>query len=223
MISWKNPALFDLKTIAGLLLKAHEIIQAEITSLLEKKVIEHTNHSAGEVISSIFTREKRDSDKHRVILNLSELNEFISCHHFKMDTLTTATKMLSPDCFCASTDLSDAYYSVSMDPRYRKYLRYAYNGQLFQFTCLPNGLSPGPRVFTKLLKSVLATLRRRFGIKIMAYLDDLLLLENSPEEVRQTIDIFTDLGFKISVQKSTLLPTRSIEFLGFILDSHLMS
>ena len=49
----------------------HKVIQSELASLLQKGVIELARHEKGEVISNIFTREKKDSGKHRVILNLS--------------------------------------------------------------------------------------------------------------------------------------------------------
>jgi len=148
-----------------------EVVKIEIENLLTKKVIEKTHHCHGEVISNIFTREKRDSNKHRVILNLSLLNESIEYCHFKMDTLNTALNLLTKDCFCASIDLADAYYSVNIAQEHRKFLRFEFEGILYQFTCLPNGLSPGPRIFTKLLKPAL----RCFGVTIMPYLDDLLL------------------------------------------------
>jgi len=49
----------------------YKVIQSELASLLQKGVIELARHEKGEVISNIFTREKKDSGKHRVILNLS--------------------------------------------------------------------------------------------------------------------------------------------------------
>jgi len=203
--------------------KEHAIIQKEIVSLLDKQVIEQVDHCSDEVISNIFTREKRDSKKHRVILNLSELNEYIEYTHFKMDTLATALDLVGQNYYCASIDLSDAYYSVSIHPDDRKFLRFEYAGNLYQFTCLPNGLTSGPRAFTKLLKPPLATLRRHFGITIMGYLDDLFLTGNSIEQVAENVKIavrlFTDLGFKISGKKSQFVPVQRIQFLRFDIDT----
>ena len=45
-----------------------------------------------------------------MILNLKQLNEFVSYHHLKMDTIQTALKLIRPGCFMASVDLKDAYY-----------------------------------------------------------------------------------------------------------------
>ena len=162
-----------------------------------------------------------------MILNLSELNVHVEFVHFKMDTLNTALSLITPSCFCASIDLSDAYYSVNVHPDFRKYLRFEYESQLYEFTCLPNGLSPGPRIFTKLLKPAFSLLRKHHGITIMGYLDDLLIVESDKfrlcQAIKRTIELFTDLGFKISFKKSQLLPSQQLEFLGFWICSDTMT
>jgi len=60
----------------------------------------------------------------------------------------------------------------------------------------------------------------------MSYLDDLLLLAENPQElvqaVKDTVQMFSQLGFKISVDKSQLIPTKNIEFLEFNIDTSLM-
>ena len=58
-----------------------------------------------------------------MILNLKRLNKHITYHHFKMDTLQTALLLVTPNCFFASIDLKDAYYSCSIAPEHRKFLR----------------------------------------------------------------------------------------------------
>ncbi len=55
-----------------------------------------------------------------------------------MDTLTTITRLVEKDCFMASIDLKDAYYSVPVSKQHRAYLRFIWTEQLYQFTCMPN-------------------------------------------------------------------------------------
>ena len=59
-----------------------------------------------------------------------------------------------------SVDIKGAYYSIPVSEHDQKYLIFMSDGQLYAFTCLPNGLSSGPpaRKFTELLKAPLATL-----------------------------------------------------------------
>ena len=76
-----------------------------------------------------------------------------------MESLNTAMHLISKNCYFASVDLSDAYYSVPIASEHRKYLRSTWKQQMYEFTCLPNGLACAPRLFTKLMKPVYATLR----------------------------------------------------------------
>ena len=199
-------------------------IDEEIHTLLEKNVIEKCDHQPGEYISNIFTREKKDG-KYTMILNLSELNKNLTYYHFKMDTFETVTQLLTKDCFMASLDLKDAYYSIPIHPLDRKFLRFQWNGELFQFRALPNGLSPGPRIFTKVLKVPLTVLRS-MGHVIVAYIDDTLLIGESESEIHEavhdTTQMFSDLGFVIHPTKSKVNPTQKIYFLGFDIDSQSM-
>lgn len=81
----------------------------------------------------------------RIILNLRELNESVEYHRFKMETLQHAIQMMTPGCFMASIDLKDAYYSIPVCEADRKFLRFMWEGRLYQYTCLPNGLAEEER------------------------------------------------------------------------------
>jgi hypothetical protein len=124
----------------------------EIAKMLAKGVVEVATHTPGEVMSNIFIRSKKDGS-HRLILNLKDLNQFISYHHFKMDMLHSILKLIERGCFMALLDLKDAYNPVSVNHPDRKYLlHFVWQGVLYQFTCFPNRLSSCPWTFTKLLE-----------------------------------------------------------------------
>ena len=200
-------------------------IQEEINKLVEKNVIEACEHVEGEFISNIFTRPKKNGGL-RVILDLTELNKSILYQHFKMDNIKTALPLISPGDYLASVDLRDAYFTVPIHPDSRKFLRFTWQGRLWQFQALPNGLSSAPRLFTKLLKPVLATLREQ-GHIVIAYLDDTLIIAKTAEEmqaaVSATTKLLSNLGFIVHPEKSVLEPTHEITFLGFNLNTLDMS
>ena len=58
-----------------------QIIQSEVTKLLAKGIIEKTLYSKCQIVSSIFTRPKKDGS-HRLILNLKDLNQFVTYGKF---------------------------------------------------------------------------------------------------------------------------------------------
>ena len=117
--------------------------------------------------------------------------------------------LLRPGDWMASIDLKDAYFSVTMAQQDRKLLQFSWQGQIYEFQCLPFGLSSAPRVFTKLLKPVTVLLRQR-GIRLILYLDDMLLVAQSKVELRSFVKLVPQLlqllGFNINWDKSVSLP-----------------
>ena len=97
-------------------------------------------------------------------------------------------------------DLKDAYYTVPIHPNHRRYLRFMYQGILYEFGCLPFGLSSAPRAFTKLLKPVVVLIRL-LGIHVVIYLDDILLLHPNKDALvnifHQVCSLLQNLGFTI--------------------------
>ena len=69
-------------------------------------------------------------------------------------------------------DLRNAYLTVPVDKTSRIYLRFIWKGVLYQFTCLPFGLSSSGRIFTRAMKPVIAFLRA-IGIRLLIFLDDI--------------------------------------------------
>ena len=69
-----------------------------------------------------------------------------------MQTFQSVLSLIQPDCFMATIDLKDAYYSVKIDELDTKDLEFLLNSSLLKFVVLPNCVSPGPRKFTKLTK-----------------------------------------------------------------------
>ena len=135
------------------LLNNQLVVDNEIESLIRKKVIKLDSKEQGDFISPIFLRPKKDGT-FRKILNLKKLNKFVKYHHFKMDTIWTAINMMRPNCFMASIDLKDAYYSVPICQDHQKFLKFFWKGEYYKFLVFVNGLALCPRKFTKLLRPV---------------------------------------------------------------------
>ena len=103
-----------------------------------------------------------------------------------------------------------------------KYGRFEWEYSLYEFLCLCFGLGPAPRLFAKLIKAPLSILHKLY-IRIIAYLDDFVILGKTLEETvlsRDTVVcLLQNLGFVINLKKSVLHPTQRTEFLGMIIDS----
>ena len=84
------------------------------------------------------------------------------------------------------------------------------------------GLGPAPKIFTKLLK-VPVSLLRRLKIRIVIYIDDMLVMAASLEEITMALDtvvyLLQALGFTLNEKKSMLKPCQVMEFLGVTVNS----
>ena len=179
----------------------------------------------GQFVSNIFLVPKRDG-KSRPVINLKDLNVFIQYDHFKMEGIHLLRDLLQPQDWLGKIDLKDAYYVIPVWKDHRKYLRFFWKGTLLEFACLPFGLATAPRLITKVMKPVVALLRRA-GIRLIIYLDDLLFMNQSKEGLK--LDMATaqylleNLGFVINFEKSHFIPTQQLEFLGLIVNTQDMT
>jgi len=96
----------------------------------------------------LFLREKRDPGSYRPVINLKELNAYIPYQKFKMETLKDVKDILQPGKFMVTIGLKDAYCSIPLDQKSKKYVRFQWEGNLYEFQCLMFGLGPAPRIFT---------------------------------------------------------------------------
>ena len=203
-------------------------IREELCSLLKKKVIVKAKHETGEYISNIFIVEKSTPGKYRLILNLKRLNKLIEKSHFKMETFLTTLALILPKATMMSFDFSDAYYSLSIFPPHRKFLRFMFEGELYEFCALPNGYTLGPKIFTKIMKVALTHLRTTFGITVSGFLDDNLLVNyedmlSGYQKGAQAAHELQRLGFTINVPKSVAeVGVTRIEHLGFCMDEGIL-
>ena len=124
--------------------------------------------------------------------------------------------------FLIKIDLKDAYFGIPLNKSSRKYIRFQWERNLYEFLCLCFGLGSAPMIFTKLLK-VLIALLSRINVRIIIFLDDMLLmaqtLKGSLQAKETLIFLLQNLGFVINIKKSQLTPVKEIEFLGLVINS----
>ena len=171
-------------------LKAQETlrVQEEIESMLKKGAIQKVSHKAKEFISNLFLVSKKDGGN-RPVINLKHLNSFIPYQHFKMEGLHLIQDMLQKGDYMCKIDSKDAYFMIPIYQEFRKFLRFQWQGNVYEFLCLCFGLGPAPLLFTKLMKIPLAFLRW-LNVRLIIYLDDMLIFAHSKVELIQSRDTF---------------------------------
>ena len=90
-------------------------------------------------------------------------------------------------------------------------------GKVYQFK-----VSAAPQVFTRVMAPVSAILHR-MGVRLRRYLDDWLLQASPHEQVQLALRIVLQLcrrlGIVVNWEKSQLIPTQQMVYLGVLLDS----
>jgi len=214
-----TPAITSIKSV-----EAFQLMEEEIQGLLVTRAIVVVPPCEDQFISYLFLVQKKDGS-HCPVINLKPLNGFVQKQHFKMEGSSMVKDLPQPGDWMCSLDLKDAYLLVSIAKEHRKYLRFIWNGQIFEFTCLLFGLSSAPRTFTKLLRPAMAHIQAQ-GVRLIVYLDDILVMHQLKESLGQQTNMIAQLlqslGFTVNQQKSNLTPSQRIQFLGFVIDSMLM-
>ena len=168
-------------------------------------------------ISPMFLVPKPGQEK-RQIFNLKALNCFLTPPKFSLYNCHKLQRVFRRDDFLSSVDLTKAYFHVSIAQNCRRFLRFMYKGQVFEFQCLPFGLSTAPFIFQKLTSFVCQYLRKNYGIRIWNYLDDLLIAACSKallsQHVQIVVNVFQMFGWIISEHKSELIPLISAIYIG---------
>ena len=113
---------------------------------------------------------------------------------------TLSNQSQSPQQLCEQRKFQNGGHSHSeRSPEREDWLakiEFMFQGKTYQFNCLPFSLSSGPWVFTKTLKSALAILWER-GVRLIAYIDDLLLLGESKDLI---LDQVTGVRYLLECQ-----------------------
>ncbi len=206
-----------------MLSKDAPVLRAEVAVLLAKDAIEPVPPAEMKsgFYSPYFIVPKKDGGL-RPILDLRVLNRALHKLPFRMLTQRRIFQCVRPFDWFAAIDLKDAYFHVSILPRHRPFLRFAFEGRAYQYKALPFGLSLSPRVFTKVVEAALVPLREA-GIRILNYLDDWLILAQSRallcEHRDMVLSHLSRLGLQVNREKSKLSPAQRISFLGMELDS----
>lgn len=202
-----------------------QVLSQEVENLAAKEAIQSVPNDREGYTSPIFLVPKSDGSW-RPVINLKSLNRYVVTRHFKMESIRTVKGLMQKGDWLVKLDLKDAYLTVPIHSSHRKYLRFQWQSQTWEFKVLPFGLSSAPYTFSKLMKPVVCTLRK-LGVRSILYLDDMLIMARSKEEARRhlatAMELLVALGFIINLKKSTLTPTQELEFLGFLLNSHNMT
>ena len=169
----------------------------------------------------IISKWEGTQQKHRLITDCRALNKFMSPQPFKLDHWQHIFPCLHKGMWAAKVDLKHAYFHLPLQDFLKPYLRLWVGEQLWEFQAAPFGLSTLPQQWMSLMK-VFQRIWRPEGILVFIYLDDILILGDTPKEVQRALDIVSktlqEAGMLIKFKKSDLQPSQLVTHLGFQID-----
>ena len=160
------------------------------------------------------------------------VNSYASPDPFHFVTVDNVVKTIKPGSYMCKVDLSSAFRHVNLHPSQYQLtgLQWHFSGNkhpTYMFdTRLPFGASESVGCFARITDSVVRMLRRRVSCSVFCYLDDFVIVSDSYDKCRQSMDcliqLLKDLGFSINWDK-VINPSQTITFLGICLNSIEMS
>ena len=157
----------------------------EVKSMLKKGAIQNPSVKKGQFLSNLFLLGKT-YEGNKPVINLKILKACIPCLRFKMEGLHLLNDMLKEkDYMCKRPEGCSLLCSTAS--KISEVHPVLLEGQSYKFLCLCFGVGPAPRLFTNLVKTPLAILRR-IDIWIIVNLDDMLFMSQTIEGLNMARD-----------------------------------
>ena len=216
-------------------------INKDVRDRVEKQILDEIREGRyvvtnikPKIVSALGAIEKPDSNDIRLIHDASRpiglgLNDYASLGEKQsFQTVGDAEKLIRPTSYFAKVDLKSAYRYVKINKEDFDYtgLKWKFAGhQEYTYmydTRLPFGSRLAPSIFHRITQSVKRMMAKRGYDIIIVYLDDFLIIAESEFACQQCLEcllsLLRRLGWAISWTK-VVGPTKTIKFLGIILDS----
>ena len=159
--------------------------------------------------------------KKRLVQDLRWINGHLPNVQFRMESLhkelgdvvQRGDKMLT-------TDIAKAYYCLAMHPDAQQYLGWEWKGEFYMPTCLVFGLAPAPRIFTKIMRPMMAFVRS-LGVRVLGMIDDYLWAEREERilAVRTAVQtVMPRLGWSFNA-KCEWEPADEVLMLGMLVNA----
>eukprot|EP01094_Clydonella_sp_ATCC50884_P005413 TRINITY_DN1434_c0_g1_i2.p1 TRINITY_DN1434_c0_g1~~TRINITY_DN1434_c0_g1_i2.p1 ORF type:complete len:654 (+),score=56.00 TRINITY_DN1434_c0_g1_i2:721-2682(+) len=170
------------------------------------------------VTSRVFLVPKDTPGKWRVVIDLRYLNTHQLVPRFKQEGIAAVKSVVRKGDWCTKIDLKDGFNHVLMKTAHRRFMGFEWKGRYFRYRSMPFGSSSSPYVFREMMRPAVKWMREH-GFRVVVYCDDWLVLGATKEECAKAtstlVELLKELGWRVNEEKSVMVPTQSIVYLGF--------
>ena len=177
--------------------------------------------------SSVFVVPKSDGG-FRLCTDLRALNHFQALDKFKLDGLPAIAAMIQPGDYGSLVDIKDCFVEFGLHPSHRRYCRFRDpQRRRWQWRTMCFGMAEAPHLCTRVLRPFIRILRG-LGIRCLIYLDDLLVLSQSPSSLAASMGIAMELlqdqlQLQLKLSKCDFSPSQVFTALGIRWDTRTMT
>lgn len=175
------------------------------------------------VWTPIFPREKKDSQKIRIITDMRQLNMCQQVPKHKADTWQTVLDTIkNPDLQWAITlDLKSWFHHLQIHPKTQRWMRFKFQDKGYQIVSMPFGWALSPYWANKLTKPIRGWMNEQRWDHTW-WVDDVLLLGCNKQQVEDRatalVHKLTELGVSINAAKSMTTAAQHVTYLGHQID-----
>ncbi|KAH7823491.1 putative Reverse transcriptase (RNA-dependent DNA polymerase) [Monocercomonoides exilis] len=172
---------------------------------IETGIVEEIRSEDARHRNSVFLIRKK-SGAWRQILDCRRLNTALIKTHFKCDNEKTVERVLRGQDYAITVDLQQAFYLLPVSKIQRPFLAFRFSGKDCTLRGMPFGFVDAPRIFTYAMRNVTSVIRKRWDVRVIAYLDDFLMLHENKEYLAQAakeiIRFLEELGLLVNQEES---------------------
>ena len=163
-------------------------IHDEIVSLLREGIIELSQSPwRAQVLVTSDERHRR-----RMVIDYSRtINRFTQLDAYPIPRINDLVHKMAKYRVFSKIDLKSAYYQVPLRENEKHFTAFEAEGQLFQFTRVPFGLTNSVAVFQRVINSIISD----NGLEAtFAYLDDVIICGDNKEDHDRNLQRFKDVA-----------------------------
>jgi hypothetical protein len=147
--------------------------------------------------------------------------------HFRMEGPETVQRTMQMGDWMTSIDLKSAFNHLKVSAEMMRFLCFRYAGGSYAYRAMPFGSKHAPRLFTEALGYGIRFIRANWDVRIVQYMDDLLLMHQDRERLEiytlQIAAFLQFLGWTLSIKKCSLGPSQVSTYLGWQWNSELLT
>ena len=193
--------------------KLQDKINAALGGLADQSIINMHANPIG-VASYIVLVPKPDGTL-RICINFSKINKVLLTAHHPLPCCADMLNQIARKSHYAKIDLKNGFYNFDVAESAKWLTSTIAPLHAFTWNKIPQGLAPVPQWFQWAMQLVLGDY---VGTICLIYIDDLIILADSPEELNANIRLILErlnkYNFRIAIDKCDFEPNTTIDFLG---------